>query len=251
VTFIWSHFAVLHLPTQTIVLRTLLWLVYFWAYFATIFEGPGYLPFYFPKLPPPDSDCLSGVVTGPGQLAYMKRTTPPPYTRYFKSARRIVLRPDHFCTFTDCFIGKKNYKLFFLFNIYGVVYISLCEWNTVHASILLFRKNKTATEIALIILVWVYAVLYLIFVCFEFVLVMLGVIEIIHDLRQFELMRAYRLGKLIEKNPKKCWASWKSIFGGVNQCCCWPLPVPVFHGIDEYLLLDALAVQLDTETLPI
>jgi hypothetical protein len=43
---------------------------------------------------------------------------------FAKSARRIVIRPDHYCGWIASWIGKRNHKLFVLTNIWG----GLCSW---------------------------------------------------------------------------------------------------------------------------
>ena len=99
---------------------TVLGLMFLYTYFATILEGPGYLPFYYPyKL---SDDCLAGVQVNEEQLDFVRAQPRPPRCRFFKTARRIVIRPDHYCGWLNTWIGKKNHKLFFCFSVYGFMY---------------------------------------------------------------------------------------------------------------------------------
>jgi hypothetical protein len=106
-------------------------------YFRTIFEGPGYFPFYWADQdilpPPPDSrsmllfqeDSPYGIISNDRQLAWAANRPKPPRCIVSRSARRIVLRPDQFCTWTTVWIGKRNSKFFIMLNLYSFLYLVL------------------------------------------------------------------------------------------------------------------------------
>jgi len=104
------------------------------SYLRLINEGPGYLPFYWEfrdtidmpfsprilensKLSPPN-----GILTTPNQYEWAHNGKKPRRCVLARSAKRYVVRPDHLCGWTGVWIGKKNYKLFILFNLYGFLY---------------------------------------------------------------------------------------------------------------------------------
>ncbi|OHT12119.1 hypothetical protein TRFO_03756 [Tritrichomonas foetus] len=70
-----------------------------------------------------DEESPAGIVSNKEQLHYVKKRPKPNRCIYSSTARRIVIRPDHFCDYTQSWIGKKNFKFFVLFNTYGFLYI--------------------------------------------------------------------------------------------------------------------------------
>ena len=111
---------------------TILFLLFLISYVNIIRTGPGYYPFYYSNresLPnPPDiylinQECtMSGIISNREQHEYCHSGEMPPRSILSKSARRIVMKPDHLCGWTATWIGKKNFKLFILFNVYGMIY---------------------------------------------------------------------------------------------------------------------------------
>jgi len=104
------------------------------TYFQTIYFGPGYFPFYWdwmvqgilPSQNVDDKilfDMYSGIITTPEQYYWAHSLSRPGRSVLSNSAKRYVLRPDHFCSWVSSWIGKRNFKFFFLFNLYGVLYL--------------------------------------------------------------------------------------------------------------------------------
>jgi hypothetical protein len=67
----------------------------------------------------------SGIVASQKQVEWIETQTKPNRCIFSMSARRIVIRPDHFCGWTASWIGIRNHKFFWLFNFWGFVYISI------------------------------------------------------------------------------------------------------------------------------
>lgn len=116
-----------------LVIELLIGYFFIYSYISVIKVGPGYLPFYWSARHELNVDdigfhnavCPDGVVTDERQLKWARSLSKPQRTSLFTSARRIVVRPDHLCMWTTVWIGKKNFKLFFLFNFYGMLYTFL------------------------------------------------------------------------------------------------------------------------------
>ena len=116
-------------------IMTLLFLLFFISYINIIRTGPGYYPFYYSQREniqnPPDvflinHECtMSGIISNQQQYRFCYYGVMPPRSILSKSARRIVMKPDHLCGWTATWIGKKNFKLFILFNIYGAFYCGI------------------------------------------------------------------------------------------------------------------------------
>jgi hypothetical protein len=204
-----------------------------YSYIKVILLGPGYLPFYFPYANPnnPDraTDALSGMVTNSEQEFYVKNLKLPPRTRFFKSARRIVIRPDHLCSWTTSFIGKKNHKLFFLFNFWAVIYIS----GFTIATLLTIIRLAVEGDVVLQLII---CVIYL-FLGFSFAILtgnfaITGIIEISMNQTTFEGMK-----NISRNNKKSCIGNWEEVFGSRRRWYLWLLPISAFPTGDDRLLV--------------
>lgn len=118
----------------SIIIMTIMCAIYLASYYLTIAHGPGYFPFYYSAYLKgtinnetyPDingiEDCPAGYISNSQQHLYASVNPKPNRSILAKSARRIVIRPDHMCVWAATWIGKKNMKSFILFNIYGPIY---------------------------------------------------------------------------------------------------------------------------------
>ena len=143
-------------------------LLFFIAYLHTIVVGPGFFPFYWSEQnrqqaqinnnqsnneslkeellhtqnidsnydPNPlnlnlhDDNSPSGIITSDDQLHWARSKPRPPRSIISREAGRIVIRPDHFCAITFCWIGKRNQKFFILFNLYASLFsFQLCVYS--------------------------------------------------------------------------------------------------------------------------
>jgi hypothetical protein len=121
------------------VIFSVLFFAFIYSYVRTIADGPGYFPFYYPLPGPPGpvdddgtdlssllpaSDCSpAGILSTLDQMTWVKERVRPNRCIFSSSARRLVIRPDHFCGWTSTWIGKRNHKFFWLFNFWGSSYI--------------------------------------------------------------------------------------------------------------------------------
>jgi hypothetical protein len=208
-----------------------------YSYLAVILVGPGYLPFYYPFLN--SFDPLSGMVTNDEQLCYVKNLTLPPRTGYFKSVRRIVIRPDHFCAWTVSFIGRKNHKLFFLFNLWGVFYTAVFTGTSLISVIKLAEKEIFVVGFVLNL---IYVVLGLTFMVLTGSFAVTMLLEVSRDNTSIEQMKK----KNREEHRKKqrtCIENWEIICGGRDQWYCWMCPTRPFLVCEDRELLDELSEQ--------
>jgi hypothetical protein len=236
-----AHFTVLHLGPAGLFWVLTTFALYYGSYFAIILEGPGYLPFYYPAMLDRDAMDpygLGGVVTTTPQLRYAKRHPLPPQTRYFKSARRIVLRPDHFCAWVGCFIGQKNYKLFFLFNFWALFYIAPFCSHMRRMCRMLWGPQMTIHHYILLGTGGTLGVLAAFFFLWQASFIVTIVLDVMNNERHFERLVAAKHETVeVEWNAKRIKKAWTGVFGGVDQWYLWFLPIGAFHGVDEYLLV--------------
>ena len=114
-----------------ILLEAFVMLIYCASYLNIIIEGPGYLPYYYPYQAS-DPHGISGVVSNREQLTWVRSQEHPLDVHFFRKARRLVIRADHYCFWTSCFIGRRNFKLFCLFNVWGLIFTTgYTLWNCV------------------------------------------------------------------------------------------------------------------------
>lgn len=134
----WLPFFVLGLAGKIFIpIITLFAFMFIFCYIKTIYDGPGYIPYYYhwviqDKLPKADDptvnfldDSLAGVITNKAQYKCAHDNVNPGRSIVSKLGRRFVIRPDHFCGWVGCWIGKRNHKMFILFNIYGSIFLGL------------------------------------------------------------------------------------------------------------------------------
>ena len=220
------------LPAILVIVFIALFALFITSYLGTMLEGPGYLPFYYPKRPMKNKDYFSGLVTTMEQENYIKENEKnyPKRTHFFHSSRRIVLRPDHFCDWVATFVGKKNYKLFYLFNFYGFLYIGFFFFTT-FLSVKWNVNNKIDyTQFIFII--------YLMLAAFFFLFTMMfccgSASEISTNVTDWERLSNAK----VTWDTSSCVSNWEEVFGSVKKWYLWLIPIGAFHGIDEYDLVD-------------
>ena len=214
---------------------TVFMILFAYSYVAAILVGPGYLPFYYPlriSQGPTRPDYLSGLVTRDDQMEYSKNTVYPNRSRYFNKARRIVIRPDHLCAWLASFVGKKNHKLFFLFNFWGVIYISLFCYSCVRT---LFETIFTIGSDTLLFfaIVIFYTILGFSFLCLTGNFLQQNLRQITLNRTQFEIMK--NMPALLHR-MHPWYKNWEEVFGSISEWYLWLLPIPAFRGIDDYTL---------------
>lgn len=94
------------------------------SFVLTIAVGPGYFPFYWSHsaMSEHEDNSPSGIISSKEQLEWARRQARPPRSIVSRTARRIVMMPEHYCMVTNTWIGKRNTKLFILFNLYNSLY---------------------------------------------------------------------------------------------------------------------------------
>lgn len=236
IDFILYTIHVLDLHFWAILKITIMMILYVMSYLNCIYQGPGYLPYYYPfknsNRPNNKNDILKGASANEKQKYYAMKAGEIDRCHYFKSVGRYVLRPDHFCVWTTTFIGRKNHKLFFLFNFWGVVYIgSLFYYEFKAQKYYLFESNDyNPSHITILMFFLAYGVAFFILqVMFSFVC-----------LKNFALNETqYEQVKYIEppKYSRNLISNFEEVFGPRSKFYMWLIPTGAFHGMKTEDLL--------------
>lgn len=153
---------------------TFLFIMFLVSYINTIRTGPGYYPYYYSvrdKVRGNEGDALlgpecplSGVISTNEQYTFAHEGTMPPRSILSKSARRIVMKPDHLCGWTATWIGKRNFKLFILFNVYGFLYTGFfCGTAWKVAAVLLTDINNFGFARLMVLILMLFAINFFFF----------------------------------------------------------------------------------------
>lgn len=146
---------------------SILYCLWFASYVMVLKTGPGYYPFYAAnntKNPYETQENFGdliecpyeGIITSKAQYKWTHEAEMPPRCILSKMARRIVIKPDHFCGWTATWIGKRNFKLFILFNVYGVLYNSFyigTAWKVIYHAFKNFSNMNAAAMISFIMII--------------------------------------------------------------------------------------------------
>ena len=236
IIFLLINGPLLHLSFSVYFIETSLFILFLISYIQTIIEGPGYLPFYYPARSSYKdrgiNENLSGMVTTREQEEYVKNNKHklPKRAHFFHSARRIVIRPDHYCDWVASFIGKKNYKLFFLFNFYGFAYCAIHVITTLFC--IRFCLDKKIFSIILLIFIF-YSLLGFFFMLYTLSVILSCCVEITQNVTEWETLSKPN----VLWDTSNCISNWEEIFGSIRKWYTWFIPIGAFHGVDEYELV--------------
>jgi hypothetical protein len=195
----------------------------------TIFY-PGKIPPLHPHL---RTDYLSGIAATDEQRAYAKEQRFPVRTKFFKSARRVVIRPDHLCAWLASFVGKRNHKLFFLFNFWGIVYII----GHFMLSLVTIAQTFWGATMWLNFIRIIYLILGGSFLWLTGSFFFQNVRQIHQNRTQFEIMAEVPANRF-RVNP--WWKNWEEVFGSVKQWYLWLVPIQPFGDMDDVALAHSL-----------
>jgi hypothetical protein len=105
------------------------------SYCSLIIIGPGYLPFNFSVRQKfsrdlPWRDQLATFAVYDEQERFAKCNPRPPRACFSRTARRFILRADHFCIWTESWVGLDNHRYFILMTMWALLYVLI--WYGLH-----------------------------------------------------------------------------------------------------------------------
>ena len=219
-------------------LLTVLVIIYLFCYFMIIVEGPGYFPFYYsgiknnkiknvPEYIPRFSDSPYGVIVNTDQYLFAQVNDKPNRSILAKSARRIIIRPDHLCQWTSSWIGKKNMKMFIQFNFYGAIYCLVYLILCITSLVTLISK----VEVNYVKFGWIIPFLLL---SFSFLLWQLN--NTIYSIKMMiDGRTSWEKWNKIDQNKfnKGRKKNIEDVFGSNPSICSYLCPTPPFKNISE------------------
>lgn len=219
-------------------LQILLLVMYIYSYIQIIRVGPGYFPYYWGaqdlaidittetllnhNFPP------QGIMTSEEQYQWGHVLPMPPRSKLAHSARRIVLRPDHLCGWTTVWIGKRNHKMFILFNFYGLLYTLMLSFYSIRRLVVMFTNLSGVLSI---IIVGFYGFLSLTFTLVHIIFLYSGLHSAFINQTSWEEWNnfppnTYDRGR--QKNLEDVFGKWN----GVCDCLCPTDPFSQFTNED-------------------
>ncbi|OHT08633.1 DHHC zinc finger domain containing protein [Tritrichomonas foetus] len=211
-----------------IAFMVILFFLFIYSYFRIITDGPGYYPFYWgtPYQPPDIENSLlnnnydspSGIISKAEQFEWcQRRHEKPPRSILSRTARRYVLRPEHYCKWASSWIGKRNHKFFMLFTFYGILYLGLFVVYLARRMVQCFSDNFSFSMLLLTVYGVSAAAFFLMLVSF-FVSNMIDISLSRTSWEQWNGIDA----KTFDQGT---WMNFEDVFGPKEKCVCWICPL--------------------------
>lgn len=215
------------------VVQSIFCFLFTYSYLKIIIEGPGYYSFYWPMkhegfndespLLDEEDPSPSGIMSNEDQEKWARKREKPNRCILSRSARRIVIRPDHFCDWVQIWIGKRNYKFFILFNTYGFIYIITFLVTDFLAMVVTMRNNPN-----------VMLVIYLIYFFLSFMFSMFtGIFMSTHIQGMIINQTNWEEWNKISKYNKGCIRNMEDVCGPRKQMYLWICPTSPFKGVSN------------------
>jgi hypothetical protein len=200
------------------------------SYFQILIRGPGYVPYNWCLTRQMEYDfetMMSSVAVYQEQVDFGRTHERPDRASFSIDARRYVLRADHFCDWTQCWIGQKNIRYFILLtgwvSLYCLLYIGLRYFWAYDVITSAIRTKKFDY---FSIIGWVCVLLSL----GIFIFAVRLFITALHNLSlNVTLIEKWKMKKAKQPvrspTPKRsCLQNYEEICGSRRMICCWPLP---------------------------
>ena len=236
---------------------TFLCIIFLISYIQIIKVGPGYFPFYWgvknilkTKENGAENDngmsdyllnktaCpYDGIMTNPEQYKWGHKLKKPTRSILARSAKRIVLRPDHLCGWTTVWIGKRNHKLFMLFNFYGILYLTFFCVYTIRAVVKDFDNLENLAEI---IVLAIYGLFSLSFALLTTSFTCTSLCGFCHNITSWE---DWNNTKVSIYDRGSCIKNMEDVCGPSTNMCNWLKPYSPFEAFTN----EELAAQYNVE----
>lgn len=190
----------------------------FYSYWILIIRGPGYVPFNWDLTRLKQyawSKEMTSLALYQEQVNYARLAARPPRASFSVGARRYVLRADHFCVWTDSWVGYNNQRYFILFTFWTIVYAICWFLFRIEWYLHLFRPFKWYHLISLLIMPGVAYIM-----CFAFHHFRHGFCNACHNTTVIEKYKK----RSVDDFDKGCFGNFSEICGPKACVLCWPIP---------------------------
>ena len=209
------------------------------SYFQILIRGPGYVPYNWCVTRQADYDfetMMSSIAVYQEQVDFGRTHERPDRASFSIDARRYVLRADHFCSWTQSWIGQNNLRYFILLtgwvSTYCLLYVGL-RYFWAHDVIKSAIDTKKFDYLSII--GWVCTL----FCCGIFIFAIRLFLTALKNLSlNLTLIEKWKLMKANQpiKSPtpnRSCMQNYEDICGSRCMMCCWPFPFICINGTNE------------------
>lgn len=197
------------------------------SYVATIARGPGYLSYNYNRVDGTEDSWesrMANFVTYQEQLDFAKQNEKPPRASFSISARRYVLRADHYCLWTESWIGLRNLRYFTL--VMSWAFISGVLWILAH--FWWFKNNLLHFEVRHL-LTYVGLIVVIVMIVFSTYYLFKSLVNLKNNVTFIEKW------KNSATNFKKdnCLDNFAEVCGSKKYCPLWIFPCIPFEPVED------------------
>lgn len=219
------------------------------SYVAIIYIGPGYLPYNWCITRQDEYDwesMMSSIAVYQEQVEFGRTHERPERASFSIDARRYVLRADHFCYWTQSWVGLKNQRYFILLTGWASLYcLELLGFKYFWARDIIETAIKTKKFDYYSIPGFVFLLITIFLFIFAFRLFIAAMRNLAQNLTLIERWK----NKESPTPGRGCCRNFESICGTRKAFLCWPFPciklsgIPDTHNDDEGISIYSESVQ--------
>lgn len=232
-----------------ILLYTIIFFFLIVSYFGIIIQGPGYLPFDYAIHHKTDltwEEQKATFAIFKQEVDFARENNRPPRSSFSFLARRFVLRADHYCVWTESWIGLRNYRYFLLMTLYAFLfaflYIISLHWR---ASYLYNHNDKMkiihyiSLCVPILVTLFIYVVMYLSLTHF-----LEAFVNLSHNVTGIELYKATKENKKLPVSyDKGCFKNFSEVCGPKKYCPLWVIPIACLNPTIDGLYTNYVAAE--------
>ena len=234
----WGH----SFPTDTLMKTSysLISVVFFFvalSYFLIIFIGPGYMPYNWCISKQNEYDfetMMSSIAVYNEQMLYGQTHERPERSSFSTDARRFVMRADHFCWWTESWIGLKNQRYFILltfwFSVYCLLYIGFRYFWAYDIIKTCIDENKfDFTSLP----GWIFVVAFMGLFVFSIRLFLVSIVNLSKNITLIEKWKSQKAQKpIVSYTPgRKTLDNCQDVCGPKECLLLWPFPFICFRPV--------------------
>ena len=242
-----------------LIFLTILFIFAIVSYLKVMIDGPGYLPFYWSleasSLNQNQNTTLNttlnsqseeidfnnkqdecppdGIISTDAQFSWAHSSPRPNRCVLSSIGRRIVLRPDHFCSWTSSWIGQRNHKFFFLFLFWSFLYSVFYSYSVSYHLISHFQYEYF--EITLLFLISIssicFALIFAVYIGYFLVQQLLMIMKNVTNWEKWNKVDSKRFDK--GGYLKNC----EDVFGSKSFWFLWLFPISPWKNLTNHDIL--------------